>query len=290
MTKRILLAGCGDLGTELGLRLVTEGHEVWGLRRNTEHLPASFHGWSADLSDASTLQSPPADFTHIVYTATPGAYEEAAYQRTYVQGVRNLLSALKGQTPTPERFVLSSSTSVYHQKAGEWVDETTSIAPTHFSGLANHEGEQLVSDAGIPSVVVRFGGIYGPGRTRLLKRVAAGQAQCVQGQTLYSNRIHRDDCVGILQHFLFHPDPPSLVNGVDTQPATMCEVYRCIAGFLGVEPPPTVRPEEAARVPRSSKRIRNQRLLDSGYNFAYPTFEQGYKTLVEEWLQEQEEL
>jgi nucleoside-diphosphate-sugar epimerase len=126
--------------------------------------------------------------------------------------------------------------------------------------------------------VVRFGGIYGPGRTRLIDSVRSGQARCEPG--LYTNRIHRDDCAGVLEHLLALAAPAPLYIGVDDEPALQCEVLRWLAQQLGVPPPvPSGAPDDSRRR-GGNKRCCNARLRASGYRLLYPSYCEGYTALL----------
>jgi nucleoside-diphosphate-sugar epimerase len=177
------------------------------------------------------------------------------------------------------RFFYASSTGVYAQSHGEWVDEDSPTEPTGFSGLRVLEGERLALE-GVPgAVVVRFGGIYGPGRTRLVDTVRRG-ATCVESPPLYTNRIHRDDCAGVLRHLLSLERAASAYVAVDHAPAPQCEVMDWLAARLGVPAPRRVRGQAPEAGPGGSKRCRNARLLASGYAFLYPTYREGYAALL----------
>ena len=287
---RILIAGCGDVGTTLGLSLRAAGHEVWGLKRNPRGLPPELRPLAADLADPATLIVLPPALDYIVYSAAAAGFSEALYQAAYVAGVRNLLNALRQAGQQPKRLLLTSSTSVYAQHQGEWVDEDSPAAAESFSGRCIRAGEQLLWDSGWPAVVVRFGGIYGPGRTRLIDSVRDGSAVGPVGPPVFTNRIHRDDCARVLEHLLFLPDPAPLYLAVDDDPASLVEVLDWLATQLGVpEPSATAdsplkpgsgnRPDPVLRQ-RASKRCRNARLRASGYRFRYPSYRDGYAALL----------
>lgn len=282
MTKNLLMAGCGDLGTGLGETLAADGWTVWGLRRSTEGLPPTLRGWAADLTRPETLRPLPASFDAVVYTATPDRYDEAGYRQAYVTGVHNLLDALAAQSQPPSRVILVSSTSVYAQNTGEDVDETSPTEPTHYAGRTILEGERAMQALGERGVIVRFGGIYGPHRTQLLDSVRQGKAVCYEGPPRYTNRIHRDDCVGVLGHLLTLPETAPLYLGVDNEPAPRDDVLRWLAAQLGRPEPPTAPGSDAptGRRTRSNKRCRNRRLRDSGYAFLYPSFREGYRAMI----------
>ncbi len=284
----ILLAGCGDLGVGLGARLAEDGVEVWGLRRQVQSLPSFLQGWAADLTQPETLIHPPASFTTVVYTATPERGSGGSgYQAAYVEGVRHLLEAL----PSIQRFVLVSSTSVYVQTQGEEVTEDSPTRPSHKTGQAILEGERLVFELGKAACVVRFGGIYGPRRTGLMEQVLQGQAVCYDGAVRYTNRIHRDDCVRMLHHILYLPQPAPIYIGVDSGPAPRNEVLRWLAKQLHVAPPVTRPASEApeSRRQRSNKRCQNHRIVKTGFVFQYPTYKDGYRAIIAAQKEEEED-
>ena len=173
----ILIAGCGYLGTALGRHLAKVGHTVWGLRRETGDLPSPLLPLMADLTDPETLQALPAQIDTVFYTASPDHSDEAGYRAAYIDGLRNLLDVLKTQGKRP-RVLYTSSTAVYAQQSGEWVDESSPTTPEYYSGQCLLEGEHNLLSSGFPVTVVRLGGIYGPGRTRLIRIVQIGRASC----------------------------------------------------------------------------------------------------------------
>lgn len=278
---RVLIAGCGDVGTELGVRLTQAGHTVWGLRRYCDTLPSSFHAFPADLTKPETLSALPPALDVVFYTAAPSGSSADNYRATYVDGIRHLLTALATQGHHVQRFIFTSSTGVYAQEAGEWVDETSPTEPMLFSGRELLVGEQVVLNSSFPATVVRLAGIYGPGRTRLIDSVRKGTAVCTDGPPVYTNRIHRDDCAGVLQHVMQLRQPDRLYLAVDHEPADQCIVLSWLALQLGL-PPPRKETATAAQnsLQRSNKRCRNTQLIESGYVFCYPTFREGYAALL----------
>jgi nucleoside-diphosphate-sugar epimerase len=277
----ILIAGCGYVGTALGISLATAGHVVWGLRRVAEGLPPSIRHLGANLTAPQTLHALPLGLDVVFYTAAPHSSDAAAYRAIYVDGLRHLLEALARQHQLPRRVFFTSSTAVYAQSTGEWVDETSPTEPQHFGGSRVLEGERIVLAGPFPATVLRLGGIYGPGRTSLIERVRQGLATCSDGPPLYTNRIHRDDCAGALHHLMTLPQPEALYVGVDHEPADHCDVLRWLAEQLGA-PPPRVEAASGAdtRRQRTNKRCRNAKLVASGYVFRYPTYREGYTALL----------
>lgn len=280
----VLIAGCGYVGTALGFLLAADGHTIWGLRRHPATLPPDIRPVAADLTSPETLQTLPSAVDWVFYAAAPDTHDDAAYQRVYVEGVRNLLHALAFQQAHPRRVFLTSSTGVYGESSGGWVDETSPTKPTEFAGIRLLEGERLLLEGPFPATVLRLGGIYGPGRASLIERVRRGEIAWGDDESpVYFNRIHRDDAAGALRHLMMLPHPDSLYLVVDHEPATLAVVLDWLAEALGV--PPTRRGESSgSRTPRhpANKRCRNARLTASGYLFRYPTFREGYTALLTE--------
>jgi len=277
----VLIAGCGYVGTALAERLVAEGHVVWGLRRHPEGLPPGVRPLAADLTDPGTLRNLPSGLECVVYTVAPDRLDDAAYRSIYVEGLSHVLDALRHQGQEPRRIFFTSSTVVYAQANGEWVDETSPTEPVHFSGTRMLEAERLLLGSPFPATILRLGGIYGPGRVGLIERVRRGEAVCTDGPPTYTNRIHRDDCASVLRHLMAHPQSDDLYIGVDREPAEECAVLRWLAAQLGVPPPRVERSTDLGpRRQRGNKRCRNAKLVASGYIFRYPTFREGYSALL----------
>lgn len=269
--RRLLIAGCGDLGQRLAHRLAPGQWHITGLRRRPERLAPGIEGLAADLADPVTLAPLATErFDAVVFQATPSAREPDAYYRTYVQGLANLLERVQ-----PERLLFVSSTAVYGQQHGEWVDEQSPTRPAAFNGQILLEAEQLASQCG--GIAVRFSGIYGPGRERLIEGVRKGRLRCRQRPPEWTNRIHADDCAGVLAHLLTLPEPAQRYCASDNQPATRCEVLDWLADRLAVARPGREPAQDGAG---QGKRVDNRRLRASGYHFAYPDFRHGYGALL----------
>lgn len=270
---RILIAGCGDVGSATALQLLAQGHEVWGLRRNTDHLPRPIRPLAADLNDKGTLSNLP-EFAVVIYCAAATGADTSAYQRAYLDGPANLLAAL----PTaPQRLLFTSSTGVYGQHQHEWVDETSPCQPGSDNGKIMVAAEQQIWRH--PNTTcVRFGGIYGPGRLHLIKRVQQGIIAPAQ-PLHYSNRIHRDDCAGFLCHLVaLHQQGKPLADcylGCDNQPSSLHEITQWLARQL------QVTPQQQQPIGRGgSKRCANTRLQQSGYQLRYPDYRAGFSALL----------
>ncbi len=275
---RVLIAGCGYVGCALGVRLSASGHRVWGLRRTVEALPQCIAAVQADLADLSTLDALPRSLDTVVYCPAAGRRDDEAYRRTYVEGIRHLLAAIGRGNEWPGRLIYVSSTAVYGQSRGEWVDEDSPTAPVQFGGRRLLEGERFVAEHPVSSTILRLGGIYGPQRARLVDAVGRQDPIAVGVHPSYSNRIHLDDCVGILEHLMTVEGGRPVYLGVDHEPATIREIVGWIAARLHVPHPPE---DSAPRGQRGNKRCRNARIVDSGYRFRFPSFREGFSALIE---------
>lgn len=273
---RVLIAGCGYVGCALGTLLAQEGHEVFGLRRNTNALPKEIRPVAADLL-ALNPKDLPGNLDFVFYAVSPGGSGDEKYRAAYVDGPHNLLDALVSLGEKPERFFFISSTRVYAQADGEWVDETSPTRPEGYAGKRLLEGERAVLDGPFPATVVRLAGIYGPGRERAIERGL--EVPPKNSPPSYTNRIHQDDCAGVLRHLMYLPEPDPLYLGVDHEPAERRKIAEWLSGRLEAQ----VREKADGGAPRRStnKRCSNARLLRSGYEFLYPTFREGFAALLE---------
>lgn len=279
--ERVLIAGCGYVGSRLAELLVEEGRTVYGLKRDPSTLPDGVEPVAADVSEPATLRDVPARLDGVVYAVSPAGRSEAAYRAAYVDGLRNVLHAVTAAGTQSPRMVLVSSTGVYGQEDGRWVDEETDPEPADATGRILLEGEGVARGAAGRGVVLRLGGIYGPGRTRTVQRVVSGEAGC-PGEDRYGNRIHRDDAASAARHLLNLEDPDPVYIGVDRDPAPLRDVYRWIAEQAGVpDPCGSGRSEswEASGRRGTNKRCSSERLVRSGFEFRYPTFREGYGAL-----------
>lgn len=280
MQHTTLIAGCGDVGTTLGLQLQQQGHKVFGLRRNINQLPQGIQGISADLTQLAGLKSKLAELhscDFLLFCCAANQHTEAGYRAAYLEGFSNLLQALPIR---PKHIFFTSSTAVYHQNDHDWVDEESPCNPTGFNGKIMLEAEQQVQNLDTPATVVRFSGIYGPGRNHLLHRVQRGDTAPAE-PPLFSNRIHRDDCAGVLLHLINRLIQGKVVDNCylasDDQPSTLHEVTHWLAAEMNTP----LRSETLSRR-TGSKRCNNSRLKTSGYQFIYPNYRDGYLKLLSE--------
>lgn len=266
----ILIVGCGDIGSRLAQKLAQAGHFVYGLRRSA-HTLAGVTMLQADVSQPFTLDIPAPDYVYIILT--PDRSDAENYQRTYLDSLLHIRQALQPHAVKQVFFV--SSTSVYGQDTGEWVDETSPTEPEGFNGQTLVQAEQLCQQYW-SATAVRCGGIYGEGRLRLLRWVKESKP-VTTGQ--WTNRVHVQDVVGVLA-FLFeqHQRGQSLRDcyiAVDDCPVLQEDVLDWLAEQMQLPEVPKVQGESY-----SNKRLSNKRLKELGYRFLYSGFREGYREVL----------
>lgn len=275
---KVLILGAGDLGTEVGLRFIAAGHDVTAWRRRTELLPGSFTAQRVDLGDAdSPLPTIDADTAIVVFTPAASERSEEAYRRTYLSAATRVLAALERDHVCATRFLLVSSTAVYGDASGDWVDERTPLSPGTATAKVLAETENLVRERAQAPLILRLSGIYGPGRDRLITQVRNGTARAPR-EKVWTNRIHRDDAAAAIVHLCTGPAPSYEVYlGVDHEPADLADVQRFIATALNM-PAPAAGSAPTNRA--SDKRVSNARLLETGFPFSYPSYREGYASVL----------
>lgn len=297
-TMRIAILGCGYVGEELGRQLAACGHEVVGVRRSTagcdriEELSVpGFEAVRADVTDEASLASVP-DSDVIVFAASSGGRDASAARAVYVDGLQTTLDVFGNRDHVPSRLLYTSSTGVYGDHDGNWVDESTPIDPTteKTAVLARAESIALddASEYGIDGTVVRYAGLYGPDRYRLDRYL---NGPVTEG---YLNMVHRVDAAGAVR-FLIEEDlgRSAVILVVDDEPVSKWEFADWLAEACDRESPPKRTKSQrlatselstaSKRRLLTSKRCSNATLRSLGYEFTYPTFRSGYRDAIESY-------
>ncbi|MGZ4953864.1 MAG: 2-dehydropantoate 2-reductase N-terminal domain-containing protein [Methylobacter sp.] len=303
---KILIVGCGAIGSELAGGLSAQGHDVTGLKRKPPlSAPGPVNYVAADISSSAGLADLDTDFTQAFFIVSPDQRIEQSYRAVYETGLDNLLAKL------PEtHWLMVSSTSVYGQTAGEWVDEDSVAEPAAITGRLIRQAEQKLIASNPANIVVRFSGIYGPGRESLLR--LAMQAPAIQQTPPYfTNRIHQRDCVGVLSFLLERrlagDELAQCYLASDDDPAPTREVMSWLTDRLHCQPPTAKDGGSVATVTTAwmqeveqrmeqlpsepvrpmvnadtgmNKRCSNARLKALGYRFRYPSYKDGYLELI----------
>lgn len=275
LSGRVLIAGCGDVGLRVARLLLAGGDQVWALRRTATVADGNgIHWLQGDLTQPDTLRGLPGDITRVVYLPTPDARDAAAYRAVFVDGLRHLLEALDGRAL--ERVLLVSSSAVYGEHAGTWVDEDTQPDPPGFNGAVLLDAEHWLAAQPVSSVVLRLAGLYGPDRLQLIERLRNGNARVPRGVPHWANRIHVDDAAAAIVHLLWLPDPAPLYLGTDDTPLPLDVLYDHLASLVNAPVPA----EGPAPPGVGSKRLSNARLRASGFVPQWPDAREGYAALL----------
>lgn len=239
---------------------------------------AKVNCWQGAVTDAQITQRLAAEvFDIAVITLTPDGHEPDDYQRAYLHNSEHLLRTWQDAGTAPGLVIFVSSSSVYPQSDGEWVTEETPAEPVSALAQQLRAAERAWQESRLNTVIVRFSGIYGPGRDFLLRQVVAGKGGPQQNSP-YTNRIHADDCAGVIYHLCqryangFALD--SIYLASDDLPATAWDVRSWLAEQLGFAAGHLQ--STAASTRGGSKRCSNARLRATGYQFQWPDFRSGY--------------
>jgi nucleoside-diphosphate-sugar epimerase len=281
---RTLIIGCGYVGLELGKELADAGHEVYGVSRhpNREQLQATgIKPLAGDITKPEQLTALPANYDWVINCVSSAGGDIEDYRAVYLEGTRNLLRWL--EPSPPQKFVYTSSTSIYGQMDGSVVDEDSPSEPTSDTAKVLVAAEKLLSEAAarsqFPAVILRVAGIYGPERGYWFRQYLRNEARIEGDGSRFLNMIHRDDVAATIIAALNKGCPGEVYNAVDDEPVTQLAFFQWLAKQLGKDLPPTV-PESSTQQRKrgiTNKKVSNRKLKNElGYQFKYPTFREGY--------------
>ncbi len=271
--KTLLSLGHGYSAAALARRLIPQGWRVIGTTRSRADALAA-QGvepllWPGDLGPAL------ADATHILACAAPDGAGDP------------FLAALPGLGGTrPEWLGYLSTTGVYGDHDGGWVDEETALTPSTERGRQRVLAEAQWQATGLPLHIFRLAGIYGPGRGPF-EKVRDGTARRILKPGQVFSRIHVDDIAQVLEASIRHPKPGAIYNVCDDDPAPPEDVLSHAAALLGLPEPPAIAYDEAEMTPMArsfyaeSKRVRNDRIKEElGVKLRYPDYRAGLAALL----------
>ena len=273
---RLFCFGLGYTALALAEQLQSKDWHIAGTSRSFDKLVAfgerGIEAFSFDrahpLPDAAAAL---AGTTHLLLSIPPDEGGEPVFDAH-----RDLIAALDGLAWVG----YLSTTGVYGDAGGAWVDEESALAPTnpwgHRRVIAEAAWLSLVREAGVPVHIFRLAGIYGPGRSAL-SRLRDGKARRIAKPDHVMSRIHVDDIVRVLQASMAKPHPGAIYNVCDDEPAPQADVVAYAAEVLDVAPPPleSFEAAELSAMARSfyqdSRRVSNRRIKDElGVSLAYP--------------------
>ncbi len=276
----IQIVGAGYVGAEIARFFKAKGQKVSAIIK-TEARREVFEKEgilpvAADLTRIETLDKiPPAHF--IVLCPAPSERDEQGYRRIYSEGIGNFLESQR-KRPRPHLIVYLSSASVWADRGGDWVDESSAPDPDNVKSKILLDAEDELLGSGFPVVIFRLAGIYGPGRNRLSAFKEARQPPARQDH--YMNMIHRDDIVNAVPLIFKKAKEGSIYLGVDDEPVLHSEFSGWLSKRLG-RTDPFLREEQG---PPAGKRCSNRRLKELDFKFQYPTYREGYEALIRQEL------
>jgi nucleoside-diphosphate-sugar epimerase len=237
----VLVVGCGWLGREVAARLVSRGDCVAGLTRTEptarQLREDGFDAFALDLATPGAARELRGRYDAIVAMQAASGRDDSDYTRAYLDATANVLES---ESAVDVTFVYVSSTGVFGQSDGSWVDESTPPQPADGTARILVAAERLVLDRArhraIPCLV-RCSGLYGPGRTGAIDRVRTGALAWGLGDATWMNFIHRDDAAATVVAALDRGSPGAVYHASDADPMSRHDVVAWIAGKLGIDPP-----------------------------------------------------
>ncbi|PWE33601.1 NAD(P)-dependent oxidoreductase [Maritimibacter sp. 55A14] len=283
MTGTLLTFGYGYSAQALGRRLLAEGWRVIGTTRSPEKAADLAAGGVEPLVWPGGEVGPAlAAARHLLISAGPGADGDPVLARLRPQ--------IAAAAPGLAWVGYLSTTGVYGDHGGGWVDEATPEAPSTRRGRARAEAEAewqaLAAETGLPLHIFRLAGIYGPGRGPFAK-VRAGTARRIIKPGQVFSRIHVEDIAQALRASMARPRPGAIYNICDDEAAPPEDVIALAAELLGLPLPEAVPIEQAGLSPMAasfyseSKRVRNDRMKrELGVELLYPDYRAGLAALL----------
>ncbi|MDB6175850.1 MAG: dependent epimerase/dehydratase family protein [Chthoniobacteraceae bacterium] len=268
--KRVFVAGCGFVGLAVARLLHREGWDVVGGTHSNESAAnlgeEPFPVIAADLCDREALGSIPLlqGLDVVVHCASSRRGGVESYRAVYLEGARNLIELLQ-----PGLLVFTGSTSVYAQLDGEWVTEESTAEPDRETGRILRQTERLVLEQ--KGIVARLAGVYGPGRSVLLKKFFAGEAVLEGDGMRWINQAHRDDIATALLALINYRES-GIFNVCDNEPLHQRALYEWLAGRFGRALPPAGPIDPNRKRGWTHKRVSNQKLRALGWEPRFPSF------------------
>ena len=269
---RVVIAGCGFVGLATARVFQMAGWDVLGLTHSAESAAAlkgeAFSVAPCDISDAEAVRAIASGLAEnadsVIHCASSGRGGADAYRAVYLEGARNLLDAFAGA-----RLIFTSSTSVYAQTDGAAVTEDSSAEPPRETGQILRGTEELVLARG--GIVARLAGIYGPGRSVLLRKFFSGEAVIEGDGGRFVNQVHRDDIASALR-VLIEEGATGIFNVSDDAPMPQREIYAWLAERFARVLPPSGPIDPNRKRGWTSKRVSNAKLRALGWAPQFPSF------------------
>jgi len=267
---KALIAGCGFVGLATARLFARRGWEVAGCTHSAESAAKlsgePFPVVPCDIADRSAVDTLAAleAVDAVIHCASSGRGGAEQYRRVYLEGARHLSAVFPSAT-----LLFTSSTSVYAQIDGEWVTEESAAEPQRETGRLLRETEEfIIAQNGI---VARLAGIYGPGRSVLLRKFFDGTAIIEGDGAKWINQAHRDDIASALVH-LVAGRARGIFNVNDDQPLAQRDLYAWLADRFHRPLPPSGPIDLSRKRGWTNKRVSNARLHALGWQPRFPSF------------------
>ena len=280
--SRILIVGCGYLGQATADLFHESGWSVEGWTASAKSAATAsadkpYPVLACDAAERAVVTARTGDFDAVLQCVSSRGGDAEAYRRVYLQTARNLCEHFPAAA-----FVFTSSTSVYAQGNGEWVDETSRAEPTRGTAKVLREAEEFVLAHG--GVVARLAGIYGPGRAALLKKFLLGEGIGAGDEERFVNYIHRDDAAHalalLIERQISQPTRGQIFNVADDDPLPRRACYEWLAETLHRTVPEASTAASTRKRGDTNKRVSNAKLRALGWKPRFPTFAEGMKDSV----------
>jgi nucleoside-diphosphate-sugar epimerase len=276
--KHLLLCGHGYLGQAISRDFLAAGWEVTALSRSGDD-----DSLACDLSSATDVAALQVEPDFIVHCASSGRGGADAYRAVYLDGCRHLLARFPGIP-----LLYTSSTSVYAQSDGSVVTEESPAIPDRETGSILRETEDLVLSSG--GIITRLSGIYGPGRSVILKKFLSGEAIIEEDGRRYLNQIHRDDAASAILHLALLQSEIGnrqstignlpLFNLSDSHPLSQFACYEKLSSHFHRPLPPTGPRDPDRKRGWTHKQVGNAKLRATGWEPRFPCFLDAVESIV----------
>jgi nucleoside-diphosphate-sugar epimerase len=268
-----LILGCGYLGRRVAARWLAAGRTVAALTRNNADSLAAvgIEPIVGDVGQASSLSLPHA--STVLYAVGMDRTSGKTMHDVYVNGLRHVLDTI----PAPERFIYVSSTSVYGQSDGDWIDEAAATEPSEESGKVVLAAERLLREKLPEAIVLRFAGIYGP--DRLLRKQALLKGEQLLGDAdKWLNLVHADDGTDAVLAVEANGTPGETYHVADDSPVSRRDFYTLLATLLNA---PSAVFEQTAEPGSSNRRVSNRKAREQlSWSPRYPSYREGLPAAV----------
>ncbi len=274
---KVIVIGCGFLGEVTADLFFEAGWSVLGLCSNAESAARltgkPFEIRALDITREFSIGGPWRHADALIHCASTRGGDLEAYRSVYLDGLLNAVTAFQ-----PRRSLFCSSTSVYAQTDGSMVNEESEARPTKDQGLTLRDAEGVSLACG--GYVARLAGLYGPGRSVLLRKFLAREAEIEGDGSRWINQIHRDDAARALFHLFAHRAETGIYNIADDRPSTQREVYGWLAEYYQQPSPPSTDQPRPSRRGWTNKRVANHKLRSTGWAPSYPSFREALPYLT----------